>query len=98
MDKLRAKKTEVTIETRGIICDAVDSNIKDGQEACKSRWSFTEVFLDFLELPLLDPIDEAPSPKLNLEEMEHNFVAAKEQIQELIQLTFQEISRWIDDT
>ena len=35
MDKLHTKKTKVTIETWEIICDEVESIIKDGQVACK---------------------------------------------------------------
>ena len=65
MDKIRAKKAKVTIKTWRSICDVVDSNITDGHATCKSRWSTAKVLLDFLEFPLLDPIDQAPSPSSN---------------------------------
>ena len=39
-----------------------------------------EPLLSFLELPSLDPIDQALPPKLKLEEIEQNFSTAKEQI------------------
>ena len=37
MDKIQAKKTEVTIETWEGICDAVESIIQDGKAECKHR-------------------------------------------------------------
>ena len=70
LDKLRAKKTEVTIETWEGICDAIETIIQDGQAACKRRWTASNVLLGFLGLPMLGPIKEVPSPKLKLEEVE----------------------------
>ena len=56
MDKVRAKKIKVTIETWGSLCDAVGRIIKDGQEACKHRWTASEVLLDLLGFPMLETI------------------------------------------
>ena len=52
--------------------------------------------LGFLDLPLLDPIDEATPSKLKLEQIESNFAKAKEQIQETSQLHLDEIKEWIE--
>ena len=93
MDKFQTKKTEVTIETWESIRDAVESLIKDGQVACKRRWLAAETLLSFLDMPSLDSIDQAFPPKLKLEEIERNFPTSKEQIQEINQLTMQEITR-----
>ena len=48
MDKVRDNKIRVIIETWGSFCDAVGSIIQDGQEACKHRWTTSEVLLGFL--------------------------------------------------
>ena len=48
MDKLWAKKTEVTIETLEGMCDAIESIIQDGQATCKCIWTTADVFLGFL--------------------------------------------------
>ena len=96
MDKLWANKTEVTIETWGSICDVVETIIQDGQEACKHMWTTSDVLLDFLGFHMLEPIKEAPSPKLNLDEVKRSFAAAKEKIQGIAQLNLQEIMTWIE--
>ena len=82
VNKLQNKKTKVTIDTWESICDSMESIIKDGQMACKRRWFAAETFLDFLELPYLDPIHQELPPKLKLEEIERSFVASKDQILE----------------
>ena len=66
LDKLKDKKTKVTIETWEGICDAVDIIIQNGQVACKHRWTTSYVLLDLLGVPMLEPIKQAPSPKLKL--------------------------------
>ena len=81
MDKLWAKKTKVTIETWEGICDTVDSTTHEGQAACKGRWTTSDILLDFLNLPMLAPINQAVPPKLKLEEIEQTFTAVKEKIQ-----------------
>ena len=96
MDNLRANKTKFTIETWEGICDAVDTIIQNGQAACKRRCIASDVLLGFLGFHVPRPIKEAPSPKLKLEEVEQSFVAAKEKIQGVTQLTFQEITSWIE--
>ena len=58
----------------------VESIIKDGHVACKRRWFASETLLGFLDLPLLDPIDEAMPLKLNLEQIESDFAKVKEKI------------------
>ena len=80
LDNLQAKMTEVIIKTWENICDWVQAMIWEGQSACESRWSASKVFLGYLELPVLDPIAQAPSPKLHLEQVQRYFDAAKEQI------------------
>ena len=96
MDKVRANKIRVTIETWGTcLCDAVGSIIQDGHEACKLRWTTSKVSLDFLWLPMLELIEEAPSPKLKLDEVDLSFTAAKEQIEGVIQVNLHEIMKWI---
>ena len=59
--------TEVTIETWDDICDSVESIIREGKSACERRWAASKVLLDYLDLPLLDPISQAHSLKLHLE-------------------------------
>ena len=51
--------------------------------------------LGYLDLTLLDPIDEAMPPKLKLEEIESDFDKTKEQILEITQLTMEEIKQLI---
>ena len=70
MDKVQVKKIGVTIETWGSLCDMVGSIVQDGREACKHRWKNSKVLLDFLGFPMLEPIEEAPSPKIKLDEVE----------------------------
>ena len=76
--KLKIKKIQVSIETWENVCDLVESIIKDGQVACKRRWFASETLLGFLDLPLLDPIDEAMPLKLKLEQIESEFAKFKE--------------------
>ena len=45
---------------------------------------------------MLESIEEAPSPKLKLDEVEWYFDVAKEKIQGFIQFNLQEITRWIE--
>ena len=73
LDNLQAKTTEVTIETWEGICDLVETLINEVQKACKRRWLDDEIFLTYLDLPLLEPISHAPSPKLQLEQVERCF-------------------------
>ena len=84
------------IETWEGICDMVESIIKDGQVACKRRWFASETLLGYLDLPLLDPIDEAMPPKLELEQIKNEFSKFKEQILEITQLTMDEIKQLIE--
>ena len=46
--------------------------------------------------PLLDPIDEAIPPKLNMEQSESDFSKVKEKIQEINHLILDEIKQWIE--
>ena len=71
----------MSIETWDNVYDLVESIIKDGQVACKRRWFASKTFLSFLDLPLLDPIDEAMPPKLKLVQIESEFAKFKEKIQ-----------------
>ena len=87
LDNLQAKMTEVTIETWDNIYDSVEAIIREGQSACERRWAASKVFLGYLDLHVLDPIAQAPSPKLHLEQVEQHFNEAKEQIQQINQLT-----------
>ena len=45
---------------------------------------------------MLEPIKEAPSPKIKLEEVGRSFVTIKEKIQGVTQLTLQETTIWIE--
>ena len=92
MDKFQVKKVEVIFETWGSLCDAVQSIIEDGQEACKRRWKALDVLFDFLGLSMLEAIEEAYTLKLKLDEVERSFAASKEQIQGVTQLNLQEIT------
>ena len=87
LDNLQAKTTEVIIETWKNICDLVQAMIREGNLACERRWLAYKVFLSYLDLLVLDPIAQAPSPKLQLEQVEWHFDAAKEQIQQINKLT-----------
>ena len=46
----------------------------------------------YLDLPLLDPIDEAMPLKLKLEEIESDFDKTKKHILEITQLTIEKIN------
>ena len=83
MDKIETKKTEVTIETWESICDSLEALIKEGQMACEKRWSYARSLLCYLYFLVLDPISGAPSPKLQLEQVERHFDAARELIQQI---------------
>ena len=49
-----------------------------------------------MSLPVLDLINEEPSPKRHLEQVEKQFDDTKELIQQISQLTVQEIEKWIE--
>ena len=70
MDMLQAKTIEVFIETWEGIYDSVEILINEGNKTCDTRWSDAEDFLTYFDLPVLDPISEEPSPKLQLEHVE----------------------------
>ena len=97
LDNLQAKMTEAIIETWENICDSMEAIIREVQLACKHRWSSYKVFLGYLDLPVLDLIAQAPLPEIQLEQVEQHFDVAKEQIQQINQLTLQEIERWIEN-
>ena len=65
--------TEVTIEKWEGICDLVETLINEGHKSFKKRWSYSKNLLTYLDLPLLEPISHAPSPKLQLEQVERCF-------------------------
>ena len=48
--------------------------------ACKRNWFASVNLLGFLDLPLLDSIDESLPPKLQLEHTESEFTKSKEQM------------------
>ena len=79
------------IETWERICDTVESIIKDGQEACKRMCSTLELLLEYMDLPALDPIDEATRPKLKLEQIRSDSVKVKEHIFVMNQFSMEEI-------
>ena len=78
------------------LCNVVETIIQDGQATCNRRWTASDVLLGLLGRPALEPIKEAPSPKLKLEEVGQSFGAVKEKIQGVNQLTLQEIMNWIE--
>ena len=55
--------------------------INEGQKGYEQRWSDSESLLTYLDLPLLEPISQAPLPMLQLEHVEQCFDANKELIQ-----------------
>ena len=67
LDNLQAKLTEVIIDTWENICDSVEAIIREEQSDCEHRWSASKYFLGYLDFPVLYPISQAPSPKLQLE-------------------------------
>ena len=66
LENLQDKMTEVIIETWENIRDSVEAIIREEQLTCKCRWSASKVFLGYLDWPMLYPIAQAPSPKLQL--------------------------------
>ena len=94
--KIRAKKTKVTVETWEGICDIVDSIIHEGQATCKRRQRASDGLLGFLKLPMLGLINQAVPPKLKSGEIEQTFIAVKEKIQGVTQITLQEITSCIE--
>ena len=67
LDNQQAKTTEVTIETWDNISDSVEAIIREGQSISERRWETSKVFLGYLDLPILYPIAQVHSPKLQLE-------------------------------
>ena len=61
----------------------------------EQRWSYSEPLLTYLDFSILDPISQAPSPKLQLEQVERYFDDDNELIQQINILMMQEINRWI---
>ena len=86
------------IETWESICDQVEAIIKDGQASYERRWFSSETFLKYLDIPILDPIDEAMPPKLKLEKIKNDFSKVKDPILEMTQLTMDEIKKLIETT
>ena len=64
LDNLQDKTTKVIIETWENIHDSVEAIIREGQLACERRWPTSKFLLGYLELHVLNPIAQAPSPKL----------------------------------
>ena len=87
LDNMQAKTTKVIIETWENICDSVQAMIIEGQSACEHSWSSSKVLLGYFDLHVLDPIAKVLSPKLQQEQVERHFNSAKEQIQQINQLT-----------
>ena len=81
LDNIQAKTTEVIVETSENIYDSVQAMIREGQSPCERRWSASKVLLGYFDLPMLDHIAQAPSPKILLEQVERDFDEAKEKIQ-----------------
>ena len=63
---------------------------------CKRKWFASKNQLGFLDLPLLDLIDEALPLKLHLEHIESNFTKAKERIKDISQLHLDQIKECIE--
>jgi len=95
LNKLQLKTTEVAIQTWEGVCDSVEGLIKSGQMVCEQRWSDSKNLLTYLSFPVLDLINEAPSHQLHLEEVQKEFDDSKELIQQISQLTVQEIEKWM---
>ena len=96
MDKVHVKKVEVIFETQGSLCDAVQSIIEDGQEACKRRWKDLDVLFNFLGLSMLEVIEEAYTLKIKLDEVKQSFVVAKKIIEGFTHINMEHISSWIE--
>ena len=62
---------------------------------CEQRWLDSKNFLTYLSFPVLDLINEAPSHQFHLEQVEKQFDDSKEFIQQISQLTVQEIEKWM---
>ena len=62
---------------------------------CEQRWLDSKNLLTYLIFPVLDLINEAPSHQLHLEEVQKEFDDLKELIQQISQLTMQEIEKWM---
>ena len=81
LDKIKLRRIKISLESWETVCELVDSTIQDGQVAYKRRWFASENLLIFLELPLMDPIEDDMPLKLKLKQFERGFLKAKEQIQ-----------------
>ena len=64
--------------------------------SCKRNWFASVNLLGFLDLPLLDSIDESLPPKLQLEHIESEFTIAKEGIQKINELHLDQIKESIE--
>ena len=62
---------------------------------CEQRWSDSKNLLTYLSFPILDLINEAPLHQIQLEEVQKEFDDSKELIQQINQLTVQEIEKWM---
>ena len=96
LEKLELKTIEGSIETWEAMCDSIDVVVNAGQKVCENRWSASKNLLYYLSLPMLEPLSEALCPKVHLEEVEKQFDDTKELIQQISQLTMQEIEKWIE--
>ena len=96
LDKIKLKRIQVSIETWENICDLVESIIKDGLVDCKRKWFSSKNLLCFLNLPLLDLINEALPLKLQLEKIKIKFTKSKERIQDIIQVDLDHIKERIE--
>ena len=95
LDKLELKTIEVAIEMWEAMCNSVEVVVNTGQKVCENRWSASKNFLTYLSLLVLDPLNEALCPKVQLKEVEKKFDDTKELIQQISQFTMQEIKKWI---
>ena len=88
-------RIKISLEYWENVCESLYSTIQDGKIACKKTWFASESLLSFLDLPLMDPIEDSFPPKIKLEYVEREFSNTKDRIEQLDHLHVAEFKEWI---
>ena len=78
LEKIKLRRNKVYLEPWENVCESIESTIQYGQVTCKKRWFASENLLSFLDLPLMDSIEDVMPSKLKLEQIDRDFSKTKE--------------------
>ena len=78
LDKIKLRRIKISLESWENVKESVESTIRDGHIACKKIWFASKNPLSFMDLRLMDPIQDALPPKIMVEQVERELSNSKE--------------------